>query len=81
MDIFDRIFKRKSKSLSQYEESKEAFERIIGTPKIEIKIELPEGYENYKKEFFKLEKDQDFINEIKINMENVVIKYLKKINE
>jgi hypothetical protein len=81
MDIFDRVFKRKSKSLSQYEESKEAFERIIGTPKIEIKIKLPEGYENYKKEFFKLEKDQDFINEIKINMENVVIKYLKKFNE
>ena len=80
MDIIDRILKRKSKSLSQYEESKEAFERVIGTPTIEIKIELPKGCEKYKKEFCELEKDEKFINEIKVNTENVVIKYLKEKN-
>ncbi len=78
MDIIDHILKRKGNALSQYEENKEAFERVMGTPKIEIEIELPKGCEEYKNEFLELEKNEDAIDEIKEKLENVIVKQLKK---
>ena len=65
-------FERKSVSKKEYEEEKREFEMAIGKPFINLKIELPEGFEDQRTLFLKLENDEDFVEEI----ENLVKKNL-----
>ena len=50
---------------SEYEEAKRKFEMAMGKPFITICLELPDGFENFNTEFLKLEKDQQFHEEVK----------------
>lgn len=65
-------FERKSVSKKEYEEEKREFEMAIGKPFINLKIELPEGFEDQRTPFLKLEYDEEFHDEI----ENLVKKNL-----
>jgi hypothetical protein len=65
-------FERKSVSKKEYEEEKREFEMAIGKPFINLKIELPEGFEDQRNLFLRLEYDEDFLEEI----ENLVKKNL-----
>jgi len=65
-------FERKSVSKKEYEEEKREFEMAIGKPFINLKIELPEGFEDQRTPFLKLEYDEEFLDEI----ENLVKKNL-----
>ncbi|MBN1357655.1 hypothetical protein JW988_02695 [Candidatus Bathyarchaeota archaeon] len=58
-------FERKSVSKKEYEEEKREFEMAIGKPFINLKIELPEGFEDQRTPFLKLEYDEEFLDEIK----------------
>jgi hypothetical protein len=58
-------FERKSVSKKEYEQEKLEFEMAIGTPFITLKIELPEGFNDQRKPFLKLEYDEDFLDEVK----------------
>ena len=58
-------FERKSVSKKEYEEEKREFEMAIGKPFISLKIELPEGFEDQRKPFLKLESDGEFLDEVK----------------
>lgn len=58
-------FERKSVSKKEYEEEKREFEMAIGKPFITLKIELPEGFEDQRKPFLKLESDGEFRDEVK----------------
>ena len=81
--ILDRILekKEKRKSLEQYEEKKEEFKRIIGKPEIKVSVELPEGYENRKKEFLALEKEEAFLRDVNRSLKRIVKKHLNKKKE
>ncbi|MCW4054015.1 MAG: hypothetical protein NWE84_03730 [Candidatus Bathyarchaeota archaeon] len=57
-------FERKSVSKKEYEEEKREFEMAIGRPFITLKIELPEGFEDQRKPFLKLETDEKFLDEV-----------------
>ena len=50
---------------SEYEEAKRKFEMAMGKPFITISLELPVGFEKFNNEFLKLEKDQQFHEEVK----------------
>jgi hypothetical protein len=50
---------------SEYEEVKRKFEMALGKPFITISIEIPVGFEKFNSEFLKLEKDQQFHDEVK----------------
>ena len=50
---------------SEYEEAKRKFEMAMGKPFITISLEIPDGFENFKVEFLKLEKDQQFLEEVR----------------
>ena len=50
---------------SEYEEAKRKFEMAMGTPFITIRLEIPAGFEKFNNEFLKLEKDQQFHEEVK----------------
>jgi hypothetical protein len=65
-------FERKSVSKKDYEEEKREFEMAIGKPFINLKIELPAGFEDQRNLFLKLEYDEDFLEDI----ENLVKKNL-----
>jgi hypothetical protein len=58
-------FERKSVSKKEYEEEKREFEMAIGRPFITLKIELPEGFNDQRKPFLKLEYDEEFFDEVK----------------
>jgi hypothetical protein len=58
------IDSRKKKAEVEYDEAKREFEMAMGTPFINIKVELPKGFEELKSEFLNLESDQDFLREI-----------------
>ncbi|TRO54879.1 hypothetical protein E2P63_00465 [Candidatus Bathyarchaeota archaeon] len=58
-------FERKSVSKKEYEEEKREFEMAIGRPFITLKIELPEGFDDQRNPFLKLEYDEEFIDEVK----------------
>jgi hypothetical protein len=58
-------FERKSVSKKEYEEEKREFEMAIGKPFIALKIELPEGFEDQRTPFLKLEYDEEFLDEVK----------------
>ncbi|KON33689.1 MAG: hypothetical protein AC479_03615 [miscellaneous Crenarchaeota group-6 archaeon AD8-1] len=68
-------FERKTASKKEYEEEKRDFEMAIGKPYITLKIELPEGFEDQRQNFLKLEEDTEFIDEIKDHVKkNLLIK-------
>ena len=50
---------------SEYEKAKRKFEMALGKPFITISLEIPDGFENFNSEFLKLEKDQQFHEEVK----------------
>lgn len=58
-------FERKSVSKKEYEAEKREFEMAIGKPFITLKIELPEGFEDQRNAFLKLESDGEFLDEVK----------------
>lgn len=55
----------KRKPESEYEEAKREFERAIGQPFITLRLEIPVGFEKFSNEFRKLEKDNQFHEEVK----------------
>ncbi len=57
-------FERKSVSKKEYEEEKREFEMAIGRPFITLKIELPEGFDDQRNPFLKLDCDEEFIDEV-----------------
>ena len=58
-------FERKSVSKKEYEAEKREFEMAIGRPFITLKIELPEGFDDQRKPFLKLEYDEEFRDDVK----------------
>ena len=58
-------FERKSVSKKEYEAEKREFEMAIGRPFITLKIELPEGFDDQRNPFLKLEYDETFLDEIR----------------
>lgn len=56
---------RDIKPESEYEEAKRKFEMAMGNPCITIRLEIPIGFEGFNSEFLKLEKDQQFHEEVK----------------
>ena len=56
---------RDIKPESEYEEAKRKFEMAMGTAFITIRLEIPAGFEKFNNEFLKLEKDQQFHEEVK----------------
>jgi hypothetical protein len=76
-----KIFKEKYKKsgrIEDYEEEKEVFEKTLHRPYIVLKIELPEGYEEMREEFIKLEKDGAFLLLIKEFVEKTLLKKKKE---
>jgi len=59
------IESRDRKPESEYEEAKRKFEIAMGTPFITLSLEIPAGFEKFNNEFLKLEKDQQFHEEVK----------------
>jgi hypothetical protein len=59
------IESRDRKPESEYEEAKRKFEMAMGTPFITLSLEIPAGCEEFNNEFLKLEKDQQFHEEVK----------------
>ena len=49
---------------SDYDEAKRKFEMAMGKPFISLRLELPGGFEEFGKEFRKLETDQLFHEEV-----------------
>ena len=56
---------RKRKPETEYEETKRKFEMAIGKPFITLKVEIPTGFEEFSNEFLKLEKDDQFHEEVR----------------
>ena len=56
---------RKLKRERTYEEEKREFEMAIGKPFINIRIEMPDGFEELRTQFLSLEKDERFLEEVK----------------
>jgi len=59
------IESREVKPESEYEKAKRKFEMAMGNPFITLQLELPLGFEGFNNEFLKLEKDQQFHEEVK----------------
>ncbi|HDJ04429.1 hypothetical protein CW711_02385 [Candidatus Bathyarchaeota archaeon] len=78
--ILDRILekKEKMKSMDKYDENREKFKEVMGKPEIKISVELPEGYENRKKEFLELQKEEAFLKDVSKSIGRIVKKHLKK---
>lgn len=75
-------FEKRTASKKEYEEEKREFEMAIGKPFITLKIELPDGFEDQRRSFLKLEDDTDFIDDIKDQVKkNLLIKKEKKESE
>jgi hypothetical protein len=72
-------FERKSVSKKEYEAEKREFEMAIGRPFITLKIELPEGFDNQRKPFLKLEYDEEFLDDVKeLTKKNLLLKREKQ---
>lgn len=48
----------------EYDEAKKEFEKAIGKPFINIRIEIPSGFEHLRTQFLSLEKDEQFHEEV-----------------
>ena len=59
------IESRVKKPETEYDEAKREFEMAMGKPFINIKVELPEGFEDLRAQFLGLEKDEDFLMEVR----------------
>ena len=56
---------RKIKSESEYDEEKRKIEMAMGKPFITIKVEIPKGFEDFYNQFLSLEKNEQFLEEVK----------------
>ena len=56
---------RKLKRERTYEEEKREFEMAMGKPFINIRIEMPDGFEELRVQFVSLEKNERFLEEVK----------------
>ncbi len=56
---------RKLKRERTYEEEKREFEMAMGKPFINIRIEMPGGFEELRAQFLNLQKDERFLEEVK----------------
>ena len=75
---FKKWFERKTASKKEYEEEKRDFQMAIGKPFIVLRIELPDGFEDQRLAFLKLEEDCEFIDDIKDQVtKNLLIKKKK----
>jgi hypothetical protein len=60
------IESRKAKpEAEEYDKAKREFEMAMGKPFIVIKVEIPEGFEEFRNEFLSLERDELFQEEVK----------------
>ena len=59
------IESRKRKPEAAYDKAKKDFEMALGKPFIEIKVELPEGFEDLRNQFLRLEEDEQFREEVR----------------
>ena len=64
----------KKRRFTEYEETKKEFEKIMGKPAITITVELPEGVEDLRERFLRLEKDENFLKAV----EKLAEKHLKR---
>ena len=72
-DIVERLKRRSiSESMSKYEEERKRVDDILSKPHITLRIEIPEGFEDMREEFMKLEDDKEFLSAV----ENLVKKTL-----
>jgi len=77
---FKKWFERKTASKKEYEEEKRDFQMAIGKPFIVLRIELPDGFEDQRLAFLKLEEDCEFIDDIKDQVKkNLLIKKKKEL--
>lgn len=58
------IESRGKKSEDEYDEAKREFEMAMGKPFINIRVELPEGFEDFRAQFLGLEENKDFLREV-----------------
>ncbi len=58
------IESRIKKPETDYDEAKREFEMAMGKPFINIKVELPEGFEDSRTQFLNLERNKDFLREV-----------------
>jgi len=73
-------FEEKTASKKEYEQEKREFIMAIGKPFITLKIELPNGFDDQRYAFLKLEEDCEFIDEIKEHVKkNLLLK--KQMNK
>ena len=73
-------FEEKTASKKEYEQEKREFIMAIGKPFITLKIELPNGFNDQRYAFLKLEEDCEFIDEIKEHVKkNLLLK--KQMNK
>lgn len=59
--IQSRIRKPKAK----YDKTKREFEMAIGKPFINIRVEIPKGFEDLRAQFLSLETDESFLEEVR----------------
>lgn len=57
--------KKKPKRERLYEEEKREFEMAMGKPFINIKVEMPDDFQDLRVRFLDLEKDEQFLEEVK----------------
>ncbi|MHA1157078.1 MAG: hypothetical protein ACTSQK_13305 [Candidatus Heimdallarchaeota archaeon] len=70
---------KKTALKKDYEQEKREFTMAIGKPFITFKIELPNGFEDQRFAFLKLEEDCEFIDEIRDHVKkNLLIKKKKE---
>jgi len=76
------IASRERKPESEYEEAKRKFEMAIGKPVINIRVEIPVGFEEFSSEFLKLENDYQFHEEVKdLVRKRLLLDSQKKAND
>jgi len=80
-DLRERILKHKKQSIERYKEERDTFEKVMGTPKINVSVELPKGYEAQREEFLELEKEESFLKDADKALGRIVKKHLKKVKE
>jgi len=80
-DLKERILKQKKQSMERYREERDAFEKVMGTPKINVSVELPKGYEAQREKFLDLEKEESFLKDADKALGRLVKKHLKKARE
>jgi len=80
-NLKERILKRKKQSMERYKEERDAFEKVMGTPKINVSVELPKGYEAQREEFLDLETEESFLKDADKALDRIVKKHLKKARE